>query len=79
MTHRERLLTVLRGDVPDQVPVTWELVGRFARELTGEQRCLDAAMAGGGYVMTTSDEVPADAKLDNMRAVVDYVAEHGRY
>ncbi len=43
------------------------------------KRCLDAAMAGGGYAMTTSDEVPADARLDNMRAVVDYVAEHGLY
>ena len=36
-------------------------------------------MAGGGYVMSTSDEVPADASLDNIKAVVEYVAEHGRY
>jgi len=43
------------------------------------RRCLDAAMAGGGYILTTSDEVPADAGLDNMKAVVEYVAEHGRY
>jgi len=43
------------------------------------KRCLDAAMKGGGYVMSTSDEVPADAKLDNMKAVVEYVAKHGRY
>jgi len=43
------------------------------------RRCLDAAMEGGGYVMSTSDEVPADAKLENLKAVVQYVAEHGRY
>jgi len=43
------------------------------------KRCLDDAMVGGGYVLSTSDEVPPDAKLDNMRAVVEYVAEHGRY
>lgn len=43
------------------------------------KRCLDAAMAGGGYVITTSDEVPANAKVDNMKAVVEYVNEHGRY
>jgi len=43
------------------------------------QRCLDAAMAGGGYIMSTSDEVPADAKLENMKAVVEYVNQHGRY
>ncbi|MCK4299454.1 MAG: hypothetical protein KAX80_07970, partial [Planctomycetes bacterium] len=35
MTHRERLKAALRGEVPDQVPVTWELVGRCAHALTG--------------------------------------------
>ncbi|KKK81762.1 hypothetical protein LCGC14_2810180, partial [marine sediment metagenome] len=35
MTGRERLLTALRGKTPDVVPVTWELVGRFANALTG--------------------------------------------
>jgi len=43
------------------------------------KRCLDAAMKGGGYVISTSDEVPADAKLENMKAVVEYVAKHGCY
>jgi uroporphyrinogen decarboxylase-like protein len=43
------------------------------------QRCLDAAMGGGGYIMSTSDEAPADAKPDNMKAVVEYVSAHGRY
>jgi len=43
------------------------------------KRCLDAAMGGGGFIITTSDEVPADAKLENMRAVVEYVGREGRY
>jgi hypothetical protein len=43
------------------------------------RRCLGAAMEGGGYIMTTSDEVPADAQIENMRAVVDLVAREGRY
>jgi len=43
------------------------------------RRCLTAAMAGGGYILTTSDEVPADAKLENMRAVVALVEREGRY
>jgi len=43
------------------------------------QRCLDAAMAGGGFILSTSDEVPTDAKLDNMKAVVEHVNIHGRY
>ena len=43
------------------------------------RRCLDEAMAGGGYVMATADEVPADAKLDNLKAMADTVEEFGRY
>ena len=33
-------------------------------------RCLDAA-GPDAFIMSTSDEVPADARLENMRAVVD--------
>ncbi len=43
------------------------------------RRCLDEAMEGGGYVMVTADEVPADAQWDNLRAMVDTVQEYGRY
>lgn len=43
------------------------------------RRCLNAAMAGGGYIMSTSDEVPVDAKIENMRAIVETVAVEGRY
>lgn len=43
------------------------------------QRCLDEAMEGGGYVMVTGDEVPADARLENLRAMVEVVNEQGQY
>lgn len=43
------------------------------------RRCLDDAMEGGGYVMVTADEVPADAQWDNLRAMVETVQEYGRY
>jgi hypothetical protein len=42
-------------------------------------RCLREGMQGGGYVMVTADEVPADAKLDNLKAMVETVERHGRY
>jgi hypothetical protein len=42
-------------------------------------RCLDEAMEGGGYIMVSGDEVPADAKWENLVAWVETVAEHGRY
>ncbi|MGC9317354.1 MAG: uroporphyrinogen decarboxylase family protein [Armatimonadota bacterium] len=42
-------------------------------------RCLDEAMEGGGYIMVSGDEVPADAKWENLVAWVETVREHGRY
>ncbi len=42
-------------------------------------RCLQEGMEGGAYVMVTGDEVPADAKLDNLKAMVETVQEKGRY
>ena len=42
-------------------------------------RCLREGMEGGGYVLVTGDEVPSDAKLENLRAVVEAVQEHGVY
>lgn len=42
-------------------------------------RCLREAAEGGGYIMSTSDELPSDAKMENLQAVVQTVAEHGKY
>lgn len=42
-------------------------------------RCLSEGMEGGGYVMVTGDEVPVDAKIENLRAMVEVVKKHGRY
>ena len=51
-----------------------------ARDARGEAlRCLEEAVEGGGYINVTGDEVPADATMDNLRAWVETVAEHGRY
>jgi len=43
------------------------------------RRCIRAAAEGGAYFISTSDEVPGDAKLDNMRAVVEVAETEGRY
>ena len=42
-------------------------------------RCLREGMEGGGYVLITGDEVPADTKLDNLKDMVETVEKHGRY
>ena len=42
-------------------------------------RCLREGMGDGGYIMVSADEVPADTKMDNLKAWVETVHEHGRY
>ncbi len=44
--------------------------GTVAQARAEARRCLEAA-GPDAFVLTTSDEVPADAKLENLRAVVD--------
>ncbi|MGQ9730889.1 MAG: uroporphyrinogen decarboxylase family protein [Candidatus Zipacnadales bacterium] len=53
--------------------------GTISEAQAEARRCLRAAAEGGGYILTTSDEVPGDAKLANMQAVVKTVEEEGRY
>ena len=43
------------------------------------ERCLREGMPGGGYVLVTGDEVPADTRMDNLKAMVETVEKHGRY
>jgi len=43
------------------------------------RRCLREGMEDGGYVMVTGDEVPADARWGNLKAMVEVAAEDGRY
>ena len=42
-------------------------------------RCLKEGMEGGGYVLTTGDEVPANTKIENLKVMVKTVEKYGRY
>lgn len=42
-------------------------------------RCLEEGMESGGFILGTGDEVPADTKYENLKAMVDVVNERGRY
>jgi uroporphyrinogen-III decarboxylase len=42
-------------------------------------RCLEEGMEGGGYVLVTGDEVPANAKIENLKVMVKTVEKYGRY
>jgi hypothetical protein len=53
--------------------------GTLEEARTEARRCLREGMDGGGYVMVTADEVPADAKWDNLRAMVEVCEEEGVY
>ncbi|MFC1677823.1 uroporphyrinogen decarboxylase family protein [Planctomycetota bacterium] len=43
------------------------------------KHCLKEAMEGGGYVLSSGDEVPPTAKLDNLKAMVEIAEKYGRY
>lgn len=53
--------------------------GTIEQARADARRCLNAAKAGGGYIMSTSDEVPVNTRLENMKAIVETVAAEGRY
>lgn len=42
-------------------------------------RCLEEGMQEGGYVLVTSDEVPSDAKLENLKIIVQTAEKYGKY
>lgn len=43
------------------------------------RRCLAEGAEGGGYILGTGDEVPADTQPDNLKAMVEVTEEWGRY
>jgi hypothetical protein len=42
-------------------------------------RCLLEGMEGGGYILVTGDEVPVDAKMENLEIMVKTAKKYGRY
>ena len=42
-------------------------------------RCLNEGMGRGGYVLVTGDEVPGNARLENLKTMVETAEKHGRY
>jgi uroporphyrinogen decarboxylase len=55
------------------------LHGSTADVLAESKRCIGAAAAGGGYILSTGCEVPYEAKLENVKALVKAAKEYGRY
>ena len=57
------------------------ILARGTRQQAFEEarRCLREGMEGGGYVLVTGDEVPADAKWENLEAMVEAVEQYGLY
>jgi uroporphyrinogen decarboxylase len=43
------------------------------------RNCIDAAAAGGGYILSTGDQLGRDTPEANMRAMVETAREYGRY
>ncbi len=43
------------------------------------RRCIDAAAEGGGYILSTGDQLGRDTPEENMRAMVETCREYGQY
>ena len=49
-------------------------------EVRGDvRRCIDAAAAGGGYILTSSNSIHSYCKPENVRIMVEEAREYGRY
>jgi uroporphyrinogen decarboxylase len=43
------------------------------------RKCLDAAMAGGGYILSTGDQCGRDTPDENITRLVEVCEKYGRY
>jgi len=43
------------------------------------RRCIDAAAEGGGYVLTSSNSIHANCKVENVYTMIDEARKYGRY
>jgi uroporphyrinogen decarboxylase len=43
------------------------------------RRCIDAAAEGGGFVLTSSNSIHANCKVENVYAMVDEARKYGKY
>jgi uroporphyrinogen-III decarboxylase len=42
-------------------------------------RCIDEAAVGGGYILDNTDAVPEEARMEDVRAMVETAKAYGRY
>jgi uroporphyrinogen decarboxylase len=55
------------------------LYGSVDDVVRASRACIDAAAAGGGFILSTGDQTPRDTPLENLFAVVETARTHGRY
>jgi uroporphyrinogen decarboxylase len=55
------------------------LQGTFADVLSESRKCISDAAAGGGYILSTGCEVPYEARIENVKALVKAANDFGRY
>jgi uroporphyrinogen decarboxylase len=55
------------------------LRGSAADILSESRKCINDAAAGGGFILSTGCEVPYEAKIENVKALVRAAKEFGRY
>lgn len=77
MTSKERMLTAFRNQQPDMVPVSPDVSNMIPENLA--KQCIDAGKEGGGYVLSTGDQVGRDTPDENIFAMVRTSRRYGKY
>jgi uroporphyrinogen-III decarboxylase len=65
--------------VGGDVPATLLTSGSVKNVEDYVQHLIDDVASDGGFILTTGCEIPPDAKFENVRAMIQYAKDHGRY
>lgn len=55
------------------------LKGSVDEVMEGAKRCIDEGAAGGGYILGSGDDIPRDAPVENVAAMVEAAHMYGKY
>jgi uroporphyrinogen-III decarboxylase len=86
MTHKERLLTAIRHEEPDRVPICAWYTPEAERKMldhlgvaSQETVRLRTAGQGGRLILAPAHNIQPEVLLENVLAFYEAARQHGRY
>jgi uroporphyrinogen decarboxylase len=66
----------IKGNVDCSTTLSFKSIDETIKET---RNCLEIAMSGGGYILSSSNSIHSAVKPENYKAMIDTVKEYGRY